>query len=50
MEYSKLCFLAKSTTRGQFVLITYIVFFTEMQKSKPYEMDLPLLKTISQQL
>ena len=27
-----LCYLAKTTTRRQFVLITYILFLTEMQK------------------
>ena len=37
-------FLAKSTTRNQFLLIAYIVFLTKMQKGKPYEMDFPLLK------
>jgi len=30
------------------VLIAYIVFLTKLQRGKPDEMDLPLLKTISQ--
>jgi hypothetical protein len=37
-------YLAKTTTRSQFVLIAYIVFLTKLQRGKPDEMDLPLLK------
>jgi len=37
-------FLAK--TKGQSISIpsTYILFLTKLQKSKPYEIDLPFLK------
>jgi len=41
-------YLAKTTTRSQFMLITYILFLTKLQKGKPCQMDLPFLKTISQ--
>jgi len=37
-----------STTLSQFVLITHIVKSTKNQKGKPYQKDLPFLKTISQ--
>jgi len=37
-------FLTKTATRSHFVLITYIVNTIKKQKSKPCQMDLPLLK------
>ena len=37
-------YLAKTTTRSQFVLITYIVFLTEMQKRQTPEKRFTLLK------
>jgi hypothetical protein len=39
--YEKYRYLATTTTRSQFVLVTYIVFLTKLQKGKPGEMDLP---------
>jgi len=31
-------------TKGPSISVTYILFLTKMQKGKPCEMDLPLLK------
>ena len=46
----KLCLLAKTTTRNQFMLITYILFFTKLQKkANPRKWICPYWKTISQQ-
>jgi len=46
--YSNFKYLATTTTRSQFVLVTYIVFLTKLQKDKPSKKDLPSWKTISQ--
>ena len=37
-------YLAKTTGQSTSISITYTLFLTKMQKGKPYEMDLPLLK------
>jgi hypothetical protein len=42
--FAKYKYLAINTTWNGLIWIAYIVFVTKMQKSKPYEMDLPLLK------
>jgi len=47
---SNLEYLASTTGSSTSISVTYIVFVTKMQKSKPPKKDLPFLKTISQQL
>ena len=42
MTYDR--YLAKTTSPSISISITYILFLTKLQKSKPDEMDLPLLK------
>ena len=39
-----MCYLAKTTGPSFSIFSTYIVNSTKLQKSKPYKMDLPLLK------
>ena len=41
---SNLCFLAKTTGSSISTSSTYIVFLTKLQKGKPCQIDLPLLK------
>ena len=42
--FQNLCFLAKTTTRSQFVLITYILFLTILQKRQILLKEFALIK------